>query len=155
VCPAPPKDPNTSTVTLTGVQQTVTLPCFSDFTGSAIAPANSNKGDTIALEVSTDKNFGATASSTYGTPIIYTSLTPAKSVTFSNSSASIATTVTSPTKINPGHTYAIQAYIPSFGVSIQNTTGIVPKGHTITFNITPPGGTFPAIQAVIILYQSS
>jgi hypothetical protein len=107
------------------------------------------------IQSSTDKNFGAVASSSYGTPIVYTSLQPASSVTFNNSSSTIATTVTSPSKISPGHTYAVQAYVPSFGVSIQNITGIVPTGHSLTFNIAPPGGSFPAIQAVIILYQSS
>jgi hypothetical protein len=154
-CPAPPLDPNSATVTLSGSQQTVTVPCFQDFTGSAVVPANGNAGDTITLQSSTDKNFGAVASSSYGTPIVYTSLQPASSVTFNNSSATIATTVTSPSKISPGHTYAVQAYVPSFGVSIQNITGIVPTGHSLTFNIAPPGGAFPAIQAVIILYQSS
>ncbi len=140
---------------MTGNQQTVNLPCFGDFTTTAVVPANGSAGDTIALETSTDKNFGAAASSTYGTPIAYTSLTPASGVVFNNSSASIPTTVTSPSQINPGHTYAIQAYVPTFGISIQNVTGIVPTGHTVSFNISPPGGTFPGIQAVIILYQSS
>jgi outer membrane biosynthesis protein TonB len=154
-CPAPPLDPNSATITLTGSQQTVTVPCFKDFTGSAVVPANGNAGDSITIQSSTDKNFGAVANSSYGTPIVYTSLQPASSVTFNNSSATISTTVSSPSEIGAGHTYAVQAYVPSFGAAIQTITGIKPTGHSLNFNIAPPGGSFPAIQAVIILYQSS
>jgi hypothetical protein len=45
--------------------------------------------------------------------------------------------------------------VPSFGFAIQTIPGLKPTGHSITFDIAPPGGAFPAIEAVVILYQSS
>jgi hypothetical protein len=154
-CAAPPPDPNTSTVTLTGSTQTVNVPCFGDFTSTAIVPPSNAAGFTVALASSTDNNLGGVPDSNYGTPIVYTSLEPSSSITFASASATIQTTVTSPSKISAGHTYALQVYVPAFTASIQNVKGIKPSGHSITFGIVPPGGAFPSIEAVVIVYQSS
>jgi len=153
-CSAPPPDPNTSTITLTGAQQTVAVPCFGNFTASASVPASNGKGLTVALATSTDNDLGAAPDSTFGTPIIYTSLQPSAAITFNVSTAAIATTLTS-TAIGAPHTYAIQVYVPEFGTAIQTITGIHPTGHSITYGIAPPGGSFPALEAVVIVYQSS
>jgi hypothetical protein len=154
-CGAPPPDPNTSTITLTGVQQTIAVPCFGNFTSSASVPASNGKGLTVALASSTDNNLGAVPDSTYGTPIIYTSLQPKGAITFTDSKAAIATTLTSPANIGAPHTYAIQVYVPLLDSAIQTVTGIHPTGHSITFGVAPPGGSFPALEAVVIVYQSS
>jgi hypothetical protein len=155
VCGAPPPDPNTATITLTGAQQTVIVPCFGDFTSTAIVPAGNGAGVTVALAASTDKNLGGVADSKYGTPIVYTSLQPSTSITFNGTAPSITTTITSASKVSAPHTYAVQVYVPNFGAAIQTVTGLKPSGHTITFPIVPPGGAFPAIEAVVIVYQSS
>jgi hypothetical protein len=154
-CAAPPPDPNTATITLTGAQQTVQVPCFGDYTASAVVPASNGKGFTVALAASTDKNLGAVPDTSKGTPIGYTSLQPSSSITFNDASATITTSVTSPSKIGAPHTYTMQVYVPDFAAAIQTVTGIKPSGHTITFGIAPPGGSFPAIDAIVIVYQSS
>jgi hypothetical protein len=154
-CTAPPPDPHTSTITLTGAQQVVTVPCFGDYSSTATVPANGGQGVSVALAASTDKNLGGVADSTYGTPIVYTSLEPNSGITFNDSTAAISTTVTSPKNIGAPHTYAVQVYVPQFGISLQNITGIHPSGHTISFSIAPPGGSFPATEAVVIVYRSS
>jgi hypothetical protein len=118
-------------------------------------PASNGNGLTVALATSTDKNLGAVPSSTYGTAILYTSLQPSGAITFTSSTAAIATTLTSAANIGAPHTYAIQVYVPQFDAAIQTVTGIHPTGHSITFNVVPPGGTFPALEAVVIVYQSS
>ena len=154
-CKAPPPDPNSASITLTGNQQTVNVPCFGDFTSTAVIPANANAGTTVALQTSTDNNLGSAPTASDGTPIEYTSLFPSMSITFNSSTATIDTTVTSPSKIAAPHTYTVEVYVPSFGVAIQTITGLKPTGHSISFKIVPPGGAFPGIQAIVILYQSS
>lgn len=154
-CTAPPPDPNTSTITLTGAMQTVQVPCFGDFSSFAVVPPSDGAGATVGLASSTDQNLGGVPDSSYGTPIVYTSLFPSRSLNFSGSAPAIVTTVTSPSKIAAPHTYAVQVYVPSFGVSIQNVKGLKPTGHSVTFNIVPPGGAFPSVEAVVIMYRSS
>ncbi len=155
-CTAPPPDPNASNVTLTGAAQTVTVPCFKDYTAVASVPASNAKGVVVKLEASNDKTLGAVANTRYGTPLVYTSLTPNKTVTFTNSKSVILTTVSSPSAIAAPHIYAMQVYVPSFHAAIQTVANIKPVTgtHEIRFNIAPPGGQFPAIQAVVIVYKT-
>jgi len=154
-CTAPPPDPNTSTITLTGAQQTIAVPCFGNFTSSASVPASNGKGLTVALASSSDQNLGGVPDASYGTPILYTSLLPSAAITFTSSTAPIATTLTSTANIGAPHTYAIQVYVPLLGVPIETVTGIHPTGHSIEFGVAAPGGTFSAVEAVVIVYQSS
>jgi hypothetical protein len=154
-CAAPPPDPNTSTVTLTGKKQTITVPCFGDFTLSAVVPASSAGGVSIQLASSTDNQLGSTTTASDGTPLEYTSLFPSATIAFNSATATIATTVTSPSKIAAPHTYTVEVYVPALGYALQTITGLKPTGNSITYQISPPGGSFPGIAAIVILYQSS
>jgi hypothetical protein len=153
-CSAPPPDPNTATITLTGNKQMITVPCFGTFSSTAIVPPGGGAGVTVALGASTDNNLGGVADTTYGKPLIYTSLEPNGPVTFNGTSPAIVTTLTSTTIAAP-HRYAMQVYVPAYGIALQTVTGIKPTGHSITFSVVPPGGTFPPLEAVVIVYQSS
>jgi hypothetical protein len=63
--------------------------------------------------------------------------------------------VSSPSKIAAPHTYTVEVYVPVLGYALQTITGLKPTGHSITYGIVPPNGSFPGITAVVILYQSS
>jgi hypothetical protein len=153
-CSAPPPDPNTATITLTGNKQTITVPCFGPFNSTAVVPAGSDAGLTVALAASTDKNLGGVSDPTYGKPLEYTSLQPSAQIIFTGANPAIVTTLTSPAIAAP-HTYAMQVYVPAFFAAIQTVTGLHPSGHSITFSVVPPGGAFPPVEAVVIVYQSS
>jgi hypothetical protein len=154
-CKAPPPDPVSSTITLTGAAETVHVPCYKDFNATSAVPANDGKGFTVKLEVSTDKTLGGVANAKYGTPIVYTSLTPSKSINFDKKPAALLTVVASPSQIVAPHIYAAQVYVPAFGAAIQSVANlkVVPNTHEIRFNIAPPGSSFPAIEAVVIVYR--
>lgn len=153
VCSAPPPDPNTGSITLTGAVQTATVPCFGTFLSTTTIPANTSAGATVAFAVSTDQAQGAVPNAAEGTPILYTSLHPSATIQFTSTTPAIATAITSAT-IGAPHTYAIQSYVPAFGIAQQTITGLVPTGHTVRFSLTP-GAVFPAVQVIVILYRSS
>lgn len=155
-CAAPPPDPNTGAVTLTGAVQTIAVPCFGTFTSTATVSANQSAGATIALGASTDKTQGAVPNSNgnYGTPILYTSLQPNRAISFNSATATIPTVVTSST-IGAPHTYAVQSYVPALGGPNATITKLVPTGHSVRFALPTVGGGFPAIQVIVILYQTT
>lgn len=155
-CAAPPPDPNTGSVTLTGAAQTIAVPCFGSFTSTATVSANQSAGATIAFGVSTDKMQGAVPNSdaNHGTPILYTSLQPNRSLAFDSSTATIPSVITSST-IGAPHTYTVQSYVPALGGPNATFANIVPAGHSVRFALPTVGGGFPAIQVIVILYQTT
>jgi hypothetical protein len=156
-CAAPPPDPNTSSVTLSGRAGSVHIPCFKDFTAVATVPTSKAEDEVVKLAASTDKTLGAVVNKQLGTPIIYTSLTPNKAVTFTSKTATIVTAVLSPSEIAAPHTYAVEVYVPALHSPIQTVKDItpIPKTHEIKFSIATLSGTFPAIEAVVIVYRST
>lgn len=156
-CKSPPPDPTTSTVVLTGTAETVRPPCYKDFNATAAVPANSGKGVSVKLEVSTDKTLGGVPNKKFGTPIVYTSLTPSKTITFDKKPAALLTVVASPSQIFAPHTYSAQVYVPAFGGVIESVANlkVPPNTHEIRFNIDPPGSQFPGIEAVVIVYRQT
>jgi hypothetical protein len=87
-------------------------------------------------------------------PVVYTSLAVSQSVAFSN--ASIATTVTSPCSILPGHTYNVGLYLfGGYAGAQYGATGVVPNGNTISFSLGVPGGSFPSgVTADVLITQN-
>jgi hypothetical protein len=156
-CAAPPPDPNTSSITLSGRAGSVHVPCFKDFTAVATVPVSKAEDAVVKLAASTDKMLGAVVDKKLGTPIIYTSLTPSKAVTFTSKTATIVTEVLSPSEIAAPHTYAVEVYVPAYKLAIQTITDVkpIPKTHEIKFSISTLGGVFPALEAVVIVYRST
>jgi hypothetical protein len=155
VCAAPPPDPDTSTVTLTGAAQTISVPCFGTFLSTATVSANHSAGATIALGTSTDQAQGAVPNSNgnYGTPILYTSLTPSQGLSFDSATATIPTVVTSST-IGAPHTYTVQSYIVGLG-PLFTSPAFAPVGNSLSFALPTQGGAFPAVHLVVIVYQTT
>jgi hypothetical protein len=156
-CTAPPPDPHTASITLTGKAGWVIVPCFKDFTSAASVPASTSTGVVVKLAASTDKNLGAVINKKLGTPIVYASLTPNKNVTFASTKAVLSTYVISPSEIAAPHTYAVEVYVPELKEALQTITDIkpVPKSHEIKFTVSTLNGNFPAIEAVVIVYRST
>ena len=155
VCNAPPPDPNTSSVTLTGAAETVDVPCFRAFLSTASVPANNSAGATIAFAVSTDQAQGAVANAdaNHGTPILYTSLTPSRALSFVSPTATIPTVVTS-LLIGAPHTYTVQSYVPGLG-PLFTSPAFAPVGNSLSFALPTRGGAFPAVHVVVIIYQTT
>jgi hypothetical protein len=145
--------------------EVINVPCFKDFTGVATLPAGTVVTGTeyAVLAVTTmDAAFDVPDDPAAGTRLLSTaiSVTPT-TVTLGN--PAIATTVTSPSMINPGHTYEAELYLLLFsgGTPSPQTKDfqlhLVPNGHTISFNVINPGkDTFPAGPiAYVIIYQNN
>ncbi len=156
---APPPDPATTSIRLTGQVQNVTLPCFRDFRTTATIPANNSTSSnpiTAAVALSTDKTLGSRPNSANGKPISYVSLSPNKTINFRPSTASIVSRVTSPSQIIAGHTYPFEVQVVEFGDAViqKGTATLNASTHTVTLGIKPPGGTFNGgLHAVVILYR--
>ncbi len=156
-CAAPPPDPVTTSLTLTGPIQAVTLPCYGDTTIVATIPANNGTPAnpiTVAVAVSGLNMFGAVINSTKGTPIGFTSLSPNKTISFSPSTATIQTLYTSPSLVLPGHTYNFTVEVAELGYAVIQQGTASQSGSTLSFGIAPPGGTFNGmLHAIVIIYR--
>lgn len=156
---APPPDPATLTFKLTGKAQSVTLPCFKDIHISAVVPANNSttaKPITVVTANSSDKNLGAKPSTTLGTVIGYVSLSPSATVNFTPSTAAIASTTTSVSKIIAGHTYPFQVQVKEFNDAViqSGTATLNAAKHSVSIGVKPPGGTFNGgLHAIVVLYR--
>ncbi len=156
-CTAPPPDPNTSSVTLSGKAGSVHVPCFKDFTSVATVPASTPNHVVVKLAASTDKTLGAVIDKKLGTPIVYSSLTPDKTVEFTSKTAVIPTHVISPSEIAAPHTYAVEVYSPVLKIAIQTIKDVkpIPNTHEIKFSVSTVAGTFPPLEAVVIIYRTT
>ena len=154
VCSAPPPDPNATTIPLTGGMQTITVPCFHDFTTTATIPSGTvANGASLALQATTDSGaFGIPSDATAGTRLLTTSIAVTATITLGN--PNISTAVTSQSSINPGRTYTVENYLGT--TQTAKVTGLSPTGHTLTFNVTDPAGTvFPVgVTAYVVVYQN-
>ena len=157
-CAAPPPDPVTATLTLTGAVQSVTLPCYKDTKIVATIPANNSTAAspiTVAVAVSDDQSLGAKATPAAGETVIgYTSLSPSATVNFTPSTATIATSFSSPSLITAGHTYRFEVQVTEFGDAVIQSGSATLSGDTLSFGVAPPGGSFNGgLHAVVVLYK--
>ncbi len=156
-CAAPPPDPVPTTLLLTGVIQNVTLPCYKDATITATIPANDatpGNPNPVAVLVSELNKFNATLDPTLGTPIGFTSLSPARTVIFSPPSARILSTFTSPSLVTAGFSYPFRVEVTEFNNAVIQSGTATQSGNTLSFGIAPPGGAFNGgLHAIVIIYK--
>jgi hypothetical protein len=164
-CGAPPPDPNSTQVPIVSSTQpeVIDVPCYGDFTGtSTLAPGTTVTGTTFALlSVTSDSGaFDITNDPNAGTRLLSTSIGVTAPVTLGNKN--IATVVTSPSMINPGHVYEAELFLAFFAgqtpfpETADFQTNLIPTGHSISFNVINPAGlTFPAgPTAYVVIYQN-
>lgn len=156
-CAAPPPDPVSTTLELIGPAATVTLPCFADTQITASIPANNGTAAapiSVAVQISQTNNLGSKPSTTKGTVIGYTSLSPNNTVSFTPATAAIQTTFTSPSLVTAGHTYSFEAQVKNFNDAVIQSGTATQSGDTLSFGIAPPGGAFNGgLDAIIVLYR--